>query len=133
MRLGRLLALGSLGCVLGVTAPTVSADFVGSDGTYYHTNGPLYEHSREARMTRKLGRGVGNVLFFWCEIPENINRDTREVDFFTGVITGTGKGIIQGVRRLALGVFDVLTFPVEIPRDYADLQETEFVFWDDLD
>lgn len=84
-------------------------------------------------MTRKLSRGMLNIAFFWCEIPHHINQDARNIDFFTGCITGTGKGLIAGGRRLALGVFDVLTFPVEIPRNYENLQETEFVFASDLD
>jgi putative exosortase-associated protein (TIGR04073 family) len=122
-----------IGLAIGLAAPAVSADYIGEDGRYYHTNGPMYEHSQPAKMTRKLGRGVMNVLFFWVEIPTNIAHDAQQVDFFTGVITGTGKGIVEGGRRLALGVFDVVTFPIEIPRDFENTQETEFVFWDDLD
>jgi putative exosortase-associated protein (TIGR04073 family) len=95
--------------------------------------GPLYEHSRAAKMTRKLGRGVMNVLFCWGEIPHFISQDVQNLDPFTGIITGTGKGIVAGARRFAIGVFDVFTFPVEIPDNYADMQRTEFVFMEDLD
>jgi putative exosortase-associated protein (TIGR04073 family) len=121
MKCRRLLTLAMVGFAFSLAAPQVQA------------TGPLYEQSRAARMTRKLGRGLLNVAFFWCEIPHHINQEARNVDFFTGVITGTGKGLVAGGRRLALGLFDVFTFPVEIPQDYADLQETEFVFESDLD
>jgi putative exosortase-associated protein (TIGR04073 family) len=120
MRQRRLLVLAMVGFALSLAAPLPA-------------RGPLYEHSEAARMTRKLTRGVMNVLFCWCEIPDHINQDARNTDFFTGVITGTGKGIIAGGRRLALGLFDVFTFPVEIPQNYQDLQQTEFVFESDLD
>ncbi|NUP88200.1 MAG: exosortase system-associated protein, TIGR04073 family [Candidatus Sumerlaeia bacterium] len=121
MRKRRLLGLVLMGFALSLAVPTVPA------------TGPLYEHSRSARMTRKLGRGVLNVLFFWCEIPHHINQDARNTDFFTGVLTGTGKGIVAGGRRLVLGLYDVFTFPVEIPRNYEDVQQTEFVFESDID
>jgi putative exosortase-associated protein (TIGR04073 family) len=121
MKCRRLLTLAMVGFAFSLAAPQVQA------------TGPLYEQSRAARMTRKLGRGLLNVAFFWCEIPHHINQEARNVDFFTWVITGTGKGLVAGGRRLALGLFDVFTFPVEIPQDYADLQETEFVFESDLD
>lgn len=120
MRHRRLLVLVMMGCALSVATPVLAT-------------GPLYEHSEPARMTRKLARGVLNVLFCWCEIPHHINQDARNTDFFTGLLTGTGKGIVAGGRRLALGVVDVLTFPVEFPRNYADTQATEFVFESDID
>lgn len=95
--------------------------------------GPYYHQSRAAKITRKLTRGLLNTAFFWCEIPHHINQDARNIDPFTGTITGFGKGVWFGTRRLALGLYDVFTFPVEIPRNYESLVEPEFVFMDDLD
>jgi putative exosortase-associated protein (TIGR04073 family) len=66
--------------------------------------------------TRKLGRGISNLLFGWSELPTQIATvNTRE-----GNSAAAGYGVVRGVGRSVLrigaGVFEILTFPVPAVR-----------------
>ena len=37
--------------------------------------GPFYPESVPARSGRKFARGFVNTVFFWAEVPKEINRD----------------------------------------------------------
>jgi hypothetical protein len=55
------------------------------------------------------------------------------VDPFTGVFTGTGKGIYKGAMRLGVGVYEVVTFPLDVPANYQPIIYPETVFEDGFD
>lgn len=95
--------------------------------------GPFAQESVPARSSRKFLRGVQNVAFFWAEIPKEIHRDWQNVDPFTGLFTGTGKGLYKGGMRLGVGVFEVLTFPLDVPANYQPIIYPETVFEDVFD
>ncbi|MFL6527237.1 MAG: exosortase system-associated protein, TIGR04073 family [Chthoniobacterales bacterium] len=67
--------------------------------------------SNDHGPTRKLGRGVSNVLFGWSEIPHTI----AQVNEREGNSAAGGYGVVRGVgrafMRFGTGVFDVVTFP----------------------
>ena len=67
----------------------------------------------------KLGRGLGNLVTGWLEIPHEIERRYDEQDtasaFFTGLIVGTAKGVV----RTLVGAVEVVTFPLPIPEGYG--------------
>jgi hypothetical protein len=77
--------------------------------------GPFAKESIPARSSRKLLRGAQNV------------------DPFTGVFTGTGKGIYKGAMRLGVGVYEVVTFPLDVPANYQPIIYPETVFEDGFD
>ena len=89
--------------------------------------GPLYEHSTAAKITHKFMRGVGNITFGWVEIPWTINEQVQSLDPLSGTITGTAKGTFRAVRRTAIGCWEVVTFPIPVPREYARIVRPEFV------
>ncbi|CAN5283365.1 hypothetical protein BH09SUM1_BH09SUM1_15490 [soil metagenome] len=96
--------------------------------------GPLYGSTYPSKITNKLGRGLGNVVFCWVEIPLEINEEVQDTDPFTGFFVGGGKGIWFTIRRLGLGVVDIVTFPVDVyDNNYQSIQRTEFPFIDEVE
>ena len=67
--------------------------------------------SNEYGPTRKLGRGISNVLFGWSEIPHTI----AQVNEREGNAAAGGYGVVRGVGRAWMrfhtGIFDIVTFP----------------------
>ncbi|MDP3723680.1 MAG: exosortase system-associated protein, TIGR04073 family [Candidatus Omnitrophota bacterium] len=71
----------------------------------------------------KMGRGVVNVLTSWIELPKQIHMGSQE----TNPISGLGLGLLKGagltVLRGGVGVYEVLTFPIPCPREFASPYE----------
>lgn len=67
--------------------------------------------SNDYGPTRKLGRGVSNMLFGWSEIPHTI----AQVNEREGNSAAAGYGVVRGVGRAWMrfhtGLFDIVTFP----------------------
>jgi putative exosortase-associated protein (TIGR04073 family) len=67
--------------------------------------------SNDYGPTRKLGRGISNVLFGWSEIPHTIG----QVNEREGNAAAGGYGVVRGVGRAWMrfhtGLFDIVTFP----------------------
>ncbi|OPZ07094.1 MAG: hypothetical protein BWZ10_02891 [candidate division BRC1 bacterium ADurb.BinA364] len=95
--------------------------------------GPLYRHSAAAKSTRKLARGVGNLLFGWAEIPKHMFREAYSVDPATGIASGFYIGLKRGGKRMLVGAWETLTFPAPCRRDYRPYIEPEFVLMDERD
>jgi len=70
-----------------------------------------------------MGRGVVNVLTSWIELPKQIHMGSQE----TNPISGLGLGLLKGagltVLRGGVGVYEVLTFPIPYPREFASPYE----------
>ena len=81
---------------------------------------------------RKLGRGIANVVTCPIELP----RTVEKVALRDGYLAGGTVGILQGAWRTILrgvvGVFEVVTFPAEIPKGFAPLIRPEFAFGHDV-
>lgn len=78
---------------------------------------------------KKLGRGLANMVTF----PAELYYQFKDINDHYGVIAGVTWGVIQGVGmsavRLAVGVYETITFPFPVPQDYMPiLTEPEFVF-----
>jgi len=60
--------------------------------------------------SRKLGRAIGNILYGFIEVPEQIVRKTddhgRKAGWSYGVVDGTSRGL----RRLGYGFYELVTF-----------------------
>jgi putative exosortase-associated protein (TIGR04073 family) len=67
--------------------------------------------SNDYGPTRKLGRGISNMLFGWSEIPNTI----AQVNDREGNSAAAGYGVVRGVGRAWMrfhtGIFDIVTFP----------------------
>jgi putative exosortase-associated protein (TIGR04073 family) len=72
--------------------------------------------SNEYGPTRKLGRGVSNMLFGWSELPTTI----AKVNDTEGNSAAGGYGVVRGVGRSFMrfhaGLFEVLTWPIPVVR-----------------
>lgn len=95
--------------------------------------GPFYPETVAARKSRKFARGFANTLFFWAEIPKEVNRDWQNVDPLTGVFTGTAKGIYKGGQRFGAGVYEMVTFRKDQPANYQPIVYPELVLEDGYD
>lgn len=78
-------------------------------------------------MGRKLFRGVINIASGWVELPKNVYVIGTEHDFASGMVIGVPKGILMAALRTCAGIYDTITFPIPIPKDYKPLLEPEFV------
>jgi putative exosortase-associated protein (TIGR04073 family) len=78
-------------------------------------------------MARKLGRGVGNILTGWIEMPKNIYDTSVENNVLAGITLGLVKGVGKTVMRTVVGAYETVTFPIPVPEDYAVIVEPEFV------
>ena len=79
--------------------------------------------------TRKLGRGISNLLFGWSEFPTTI----RKVNQDEGNSAAFGYGVVRGVGRSVLrmqaGIFEILTWPIPAVRgSYFPVLESD-VHW----
>jgi putative exosortase-associated protein (TIGR04073 family) len=83
------------------------------------------EQSAFGKMQHKLGRGLANIVTGPIEIPKNISREWRKSDPVTGFIIGGVKGVGWAASRIAVGVYDTVTFPVPVPANYEPLMQPE--------
>lgn len=79
-------------------------------------------------MLRKLGRGLANVVTGAIEIPKAV----QETFYDEGPVAAGSWGLIDGVykffARTLTGIYEVITFPIPFPADYAPIVEPEFLF-----
>jgi len=114
----RFLSLLLLIAFLLITAAAPAAS--GNDDVYR-------EGTPGHKIFHKLGRGIVNVLTGWIEIPKNMAKEWRAIDPFSGCVVGGIEGVAWAVGRTSSGCYDVHTFFLDIPEDYAPLMEPEFI------
>jgi putative exosortase-associated protein (TIGR04073 family) len=79
-------------------------------------------------MLRKFGRGIANITTSAFEIPKSIQESLYDDGPVAAATYGLFDGIFKFVVRTVVGVFEVVTFPIPIPADYAPIVEPEFLF-----
>mgnify|MGYP001565227314 CR=1 FL=1 len=77
---------------------------------------------------RKLSRGLANVACGWGEFPKEILQETERSGDIGGLLVAPFKGIAKFIGRTAVGVYEVITFLIPIPRNYEPVIDPEFVF-----
>lgn len=83
----------------------------------------------QADAMRKLGRGLANCVTFPIEIPEQVKRTNYSDGPMAALTYGFIKGLAMMCTRLVVGVYEVVTFPVPVPKDYQPiLTDPEFFF-----
>jgi putative exosortase-associated protein (TIGR04073 family) len=85
--------------------------------------------SNDYGPTRKLGRGISNLVFGISELPTTI----AQVNDREGNSAAAGYGVVRGVGRSVLrmqaGVFEILTWPIPVVRGtYMPVLESD-VHW----
>ena len=79
----------------------------------------------------KLARGASNALGGWLEIPVNVQQRYSTQDTAGSLLTGLGYGVIKGVVRTAVGVYEAVTFFLPYPEDFAPILPTLAYFQKD--
>ena len=80
---------------------------------------------------QKLGRGIANCLTCPIEILEQVKRVNNSDGPIAAFTYGILKGVGMTVVRAAVGVYETVTFPVPLPKDYKPiLTDPEFFFED---
>ena len=79
-------------------------------------------------MSKKLNRGLINILTGWFEVPKNMSVAISKRDFVSAFFIGLPKGCWMTIVRTGAGVYDTLTCSFPIPKDYEPLLEPEFAF-----
>ena len=82
-------------------------------------------HSRDgdSAFTRetaasKLGRGFMEMITGFMEFPGNIYAETKEDGLASGLTIGLAKGVGMIPVRELVGVYELVTAPIEVPDDY---------------
>ena len=81
----------------------------------------------------KLGRGVANVATCPLELIKGMDDAKQESGLFAAVTWGILQGTFNIVKRAVVGVYEVVTFPIPLPRDYAPILTDPEFFWEDKD
>ncbi|MBP7216504.1 MAG: exosortase system-associated protein, TIGR04073 family [Candidatus Omnitrophica bacterium] len=78
----------------------------------------------------KLSRGIANVFGGdLLEIPKNIDLEWKASNnAVIGILAGFVKGLIMGTGRLGSGLWDIVTFPAALPKDYEPVMKPDLVF-----
>lgn len=66
--------------------------------------------------TRKLGRGVSNLLFGWSELGSTVGKVNQDEGNSAAAGYGVIRGVGRSVMRVQAGVFEILTFPFPLVR-----------------
>lgn len=77
---------------------------------------------------RKLARGLANSTTGLVELPKEIMRETEKSGEIAGIIVGPLKGTAKAIGRTLVGIYEVATFLIPLPRRYEPVIEPEFVF-----
>ena len=75
------------------------------------------------RPMEKLGRGITNVAFSFCELPMAWTEVAEEQGALAGITYGTLRGLCYVIARIGVGVVDVVTFPFPLPNCPDDLED----------
>ncbi|MBN1354570.1 MAG: exosortase system-associated protein, TIGR04073 family [Candidatus Omnitrophica bacterium] len=76
---------------------------------------------------KKLGRGVANVISCPLEIPKGISDANTQNGPIAAMTFGLLKGVFMTFVRGGIGVYEVVTFPIPLPTNYAPiLTDPEF-------
>ncbi len=70
---------------------------------------------------QKLGRGIGNIATGWMEIPATMEKRYTPQDAPTAIFTGLTYGLLKGVARTAVGVYETVTCAIPYPENYAPI------------
>ena len=76
----------------------------------------------------KLGRGVTNVVTCVGEYPIQWSKLTDQYDPLTATLATIFHGTGFTIVRALSGVYDIVTFPFPLPRDYQSIVQPETIF-----
>jgi putative exosortase-associated protein (TIGR04073 family) len=69
----------------------------------------------------KLGRGLANVVTCPLEVPKNMGDANQANGIFASMTWGLLQGVADTLIRGVVGVYEVATFPIPFPQEYAPI------------
>ncbi|MDD4956752.1 MAG: exosortase system-associated protein, TIGR04073 family [Candidatus Omnitrophica bacterium] len=69
----------------------------------------------------KLGRGLTNILTSPLFFFKGINDVSEEKGLFAGTTLGILQGVIEFGKRVVVGAYETVSFPVPAPEGYAPI------------
>ena len=85
---------------------------------------PATAEAQSARQ--KFNRGFSNVVLGWVELPGTIKEEAAASNPVQGLVVGLIKGSYRTVRRTAVGVYEIITFPAAVPAGYEKIVDPEY-------
>ena len=76
----------------------------------------------------KISRGAVNIISGPLELGKAVTEKTEEGGFIEGIVYGGFAGIGEAIRRTGIGIYEVVTFPFPLPKNYEPIIE-EPIFW----
>ncbi len=81
----------------------------------------LAAESRTWMPLEKLGRGISNIATCPLEIGKNVEAANESDGIFAAYSWGLLKGSADTLVRAVVGIYEVVTFPLPVPADYAPI------------
>jgi len=66
--------------------------------------------------TRKLGRGLSNVVFGWSDVCPTVAKVNQDEGNLAAAGYGVVRGVGRGFARFGVGLYEVLLFPFPVNR-----------------
>ena len=86
------------------------------------------QQSYGSKVGYKALNGLTNIITAVLEIPKNIINTTNQSNIAYGTVGGLAKGILNTAGRVAVGVTDLVTFPLPT----KPIARPSYI-WDDFD
>ncbi len=83
----------------------------------------------ETPAFRKFRRGFCNMLTFYMEVGQQMEKEGAEGGNGRAVTLGLAKGLGLSAARALSGVYEVVTFPVPFPAEYKPIMKEPEFFW----
>ena len=72
--------------------------------------------SNDQGPTRKLGRGLANLVWGWSELPVSITTVNTQEGNSAAAGYGSVRGVGRSVMRISAGIFEIFTFALPVNR-----------------
>ncbi|MCC6759422.1 MAG: exosortase system-associated protein, TIGR04073 family [Candidatus Omnitrophica bacterium] len=82
---------------------------------------------------KKIVRGVVNIVTAPIEMPKQaraywIEGAKKTPHILVWIGSGAVWGVVQMIKRAGSGVWDIVSFPVNTPKDYQPLMKPDYVY-----
>ncbi len=94
--------------------------------------GPARAEDYPTYAGKKLGRGLSNAVLGSSEILKSIEKTGEEHGAVAALFWGPIDGLGNTVKRTALGVYEVATFPIKTSENADPVMEPGFVATSDI-
>ncbi len=80
---------------------------------------------------KKLNRGLINIVTSPIEIARQVDQSWKEgaeaKSIDRGIFSGIMKGIMYTAGRMSSGIWDVVSFPFQTPKNYDSIMKPDYV------